>query len=306
MIRLMRLLPLTLLVLTALALVACSGASGSDSASGDPSAGDDLFVSNGAQVLSASAERFEQEIASLEGGLEMTVAADGMDFGVDADFAFEAPDKMYMAMTMSGDDGSGFSLSDFGTTELLVRDGVYYFSMPLFGGWVSMSLDSMGLTGADLQEFEDMLSTDVAFDYQALVDAFGGVEFAGEEEVDGRDMLHYSVSAELADTLAALSGTFDSAAGGVDQLPVGEVSGPITMDIWIGADDYLPYLMTMDVSLSTSEDGDLSLDMTMHIDAYNGDVTIPDAPDDATSFADLFGGEDGDDPFGFGDFFEAP
>ncbi len=304
MLRSMRLLFLTLLVLTALVFVACSGASGSDNASGDPFAGDDLFVSNGVEVLSASADRFEQEITSLEGGLEMTVVADGMDFGIDADFAFEAPDKMHMMMTMSGGDGTGLDLGDFGTTEFLVRDGTYYFTMPFFGGWMSMSLDDAGLTGADLDEMQDLLSTSSAFDYQALVDAFGGVDFVGEEEVGGRDMLHYSVSADLADAMAALSGALDSTSGGVDQLSVDDVAGPIAMDIWIGADDYLPYLVTMDIDLSTPEEGDLSIEMTMHIDAYNADVTIPDAPSDAVSFGDMFGGEDGDDFFGFGDLFE--
>ena len=300
----MKLLFLTLLVLTALAFVACGGASGSDSAGGDPFAGDDLFVSNGVEVLSASADRFEQEITSLEGGLEMTVVADAMDFGVDADFAFEAPDKMHMVMTMSGDDGTGLDLGDLGTTEFLVRDGTYYFTMPLFGGWMSMSLDDIGLTGEDLDEIQDMLSTDSAFDYRALVDAFGGVDFAGEEEVDGRDMLHYSVSADLADAMAALSGALDSTSSGVDGLPVDDVTGPIAMDLWIGADDYLPYLVTMDIDLSTPEEGDFSIAMTMRIDAYNADVTIPDAPSDAVSFGEMFGGEDGDDFFGFGDLFE--
>lgn len=305
MLRSMRFLFLTLLVLAALALVACSGADGSDSTSGDPSAGDDLYVSNGTDVLAASADRFEQDITSLEGGLEMTVAADGMDFGIDADFAFEAPDQMHMKMTMSGDDGAGGDLGDLGTTEFLILDGTYYFLMPFFGGWMSLSLDDVGLSGADLGEMQDLLSTDAAFDYQGLVDAFGGVEFAGEEEVDGRDMLHYSVSADLADALAAISGAFDSATEGTGMPPLGDVSGPIAMDIWIGADDYLPYLITMDIGLSSPEDGNLSIDMTMHIDAYNGDVTIPDAPSDAISFSDMFGGEDGDGPFGFGDLFDA-
>ncbi|HEY5626117.1 MAG TPA: hypothetical protein VIT93_06485 [Dehalococcoidia bacterium] len=301
----MKLLPLALFTLIALALVACSGADGSDSTTRDLSA-DGLFVSNGVEVLSASADRFEQEINSLDGSLEMAIVADGMDLGVDADFAFEAPDKMHMALTMSGDDGTGVDLGDFGTTELLVRDGTYYFTMPLFGGWMSLSLDDAGLTGTDLGEIEDLLSTSSAFDYQALVDAFGGVDFVGEEEVDGRNMLYYSVSTELADALGALSGAYDSTSGGTDLFPVDDVTGPIEMDIWIGTDDYLPYLVTMDISLSTPEDGDLSLDMTMRIDAYNGDVTIPDAPSDAASFGDLFGGEGGEDPFGFGDLFEGP
>ena len=298
----MKLLTLTLVVLTALLFVACGDASGSDSASGAPIAADDLFVSDGVQVLSASADRFEREITSLEGGLEMTVVADGVDFGVDADFAFDAPDKMHMVMTMSGGDGTGLDLGDLGTTEFLVRDGTYYFTMPFFGGWMSLSLDDIGLTGADLDEIQDQLSTSSAFDYQALVDALGGVDFVGEEEVDGRTMLHYGVSADLADALAALSGVFDSTAG--DGLPVDDITGPIAMDIWIGADDYLPYLLTMDVDLSPPETGELSIVMTMRIDAYNADVTIPEAPSDAVSFAEMFGGEDGADFFGFGDLVE--
>ncbi len=304
----MRLLILALPVLAALAIVACSGGGGSESARDDPAAGDDLFVSNGVQVLAASADRFEQEVTSLEGSLEMTLAVDDMDFGVDAEFAFEAPDNMHMAITMSGGDGVGVDLSDLGTTELLVRDGTYYFTMPFFGGWISLSLDDLGLTGTDAAEIQDLLSAASAFDYQALVDAFGSVEFAGEEEVDGRNLLHYSVSAELADALAALSGALDSASGGTDMLPTDGVAGPIAMDIWIGADDYLPYLVTMDIGLSSPEGGDLSIDMTVRIDAYNADVTIPDAPTDVVSFGDMFGdmfgGEDGGDPFGFGDLFE--
>lgn len=304
MLRPMRLLSVTLPVLAALVLAACSGASGSGDTGGAPAAGDELFVSNGLEVLSASAERFEEEITSMEGSLEISVVADGMDFGLDADFAFDAPDAMYMAMTMSGDDGSGYDVGVLGTMELLIRDDVYYFSMPLFGGWVSMSLDSMGLSGTELDEMKGMLAGSAAFDYQALVDAFGDVEFVGEEAVGGRDMLHYSVSTDLEEAIAALSAAFDSAGGGVDQYTVDGVGGPITMDIWVGADDYLPYLMTMDFELTAPGEAAFSMDMTMRVDAYNSDVSIPDAPDDALSFDNVFGGE-GDAPFDLGDLFGA-
>lgn len=236
----------------------------------------------------------------MEGGIEMDMSGQGMDISADLDFAFDSPDKMYMSMTMSGDDGSGLDLSSFGSMEFLIRDNVYYMNVPFFGGWVYMSLDDVGLTEEDLDEIEAMLSTNAAFDYEALVEAFGGVDFVGEEELDGRQVLHYSVSVDIADVMGSL-GSFDSSGLGLDSVPVEDVTGPINMDIWVGADDLLPYKMTMDMEASVPGQGTFTMDMLMHIDSYNSEVTIPPAPANATSFEELFGGLFGDPEGGLGD-----
>jgi hypothetical protein len=226
-----------------------------------------------------------------------------MDVSMDADFAFRSPDGAYISMEISGDNGMGGDLGDVGTLEMLIRDGNFYMNFALFGGWVYYPIDEMGLTGEDFEEFADLSSLDAAFDYDALVEAFGEVEFVGEENIDGRDLLHYAVSVDLEDVVDSL-GAIDSG-GSFSDLPTEASLTPLAMDIWVGADDLLPYQLTMDVSGSVTGQGAFSMDMTIYIDAYNTDVTIPPAPADAVSMEELFGegfidegsvGDEVDDP----------
>jgi hypothetical protein len=341
-----RLLALLLLAFAALTFAACGGTSakddpGDEAAASDDAAGDeggdaadgdddsdsaddgsedggsnggqagndDLVAANGTAVLGASAEAFSEEITSMEGHLEMVMSGGGMNMTIDAGFAFLAPDKAYMSMAMAGDDGSGMDLGDLGTMEVLIRDDTFYMNIAFFGGWVYFPIDELGLTEADLADIEEMLSLDSTFDYQALVDAFGDVEFVGEEQVDGRDLLHYSVSVDFADLVGALGALESTGEDGYD-VPVDTVSGPIELDVWVGADDYLPYVMTINADMTAAGES-VSLQMEMHVDAYNADVTIPEAPDDAVSLEELFGGLDdgsddsGDDPLNpdWGDIF---
>jgi hypothetical protein len=325
-----RILPLTLLLLAALLFAACGGAKGSGETGESPAAtqendgsadgdnnGDDadsdddadgagptsgqpasgpgagVTVSDGVAVLGASAAEFEQEITSMEGGIEMQMTGAGMDISVTADFAFVTPDKMYMSMQMSGDDGSGTDLGSLGDMEFLILGDTYYLNFPLFGGWVYMSLDELGLTDADLQELQSTLSGSMAFDYEALIDGLGGVEFVGEEQLNGMNVLHYSISVSTEDLLAAMGG-LEAAGMGLDQVPLEGVTGPVQMDVWVGAMDLLPYKLTMDLDVSVPGQGSFAMDMLMHIDSYNSDVTIPPPPADAKSFDELFGGLFGD------------
>jgi hypothetical protein len=314
----MRLFPLILLVFAALTFAACGGSEASDApAASEPAAGDagddsgdseddagsgdasddddsggaapiadDLYVSNGVQVLGASAEAFTAEINSMEGHMEMVMSGNGMDVTMDGEFAFQSPAGAYISMEMSGDDGMGGDLSDFGTLEMLIRDGNFYMNFALFGGWVYFPVDEMGLTGEDFEEFADLSSLDAAFDYDALVEAFGDVEYVGEENVGGRALLHYAVDVSLDDAVGAL-GAIDSG-GSFSDLPTDAQLGPLAMDIWVGADDLLPYQLTMDMSGEVAGQGAFTMDLSMYIDGYNTDVTIPPAPADAVSMEELF------------------
>ena len=327
----MRFFPFILLVFAALTFAACGGSEASDDPvettpaaddaaddDGDSGAaddsddgdsggaapiGDDLYVSNGVQVLGASADAFTEEINSMEGRMKIVISGNAMDVSMDADFAFRSPDGAYISMEISGDNGMGGDLGDVGTLEMLIRDGNFYMNFALFGGWVYFPIDEMGLTGEDFEEFEDLSSLDAAFDYDALVEAFGEVEFVGEENIDGRDLLHYAVSVDLEDVVDSL-GAIDSG-GSFSDLPTEASLTPLAMDIWVGADDLLPYQLTMDVSGSVTGQGAFSMDMTIYIDAYNTDVTIPPPPADAVSMEELFGegfidegsvGDEVDDP----------
>jgi hypothetical protein len=203
---------------------------------------------------------------------------------------------MYMSLEMDGDDGSGIDIGEFGNVELIVRDGAFYMKTPLFGPqWIEMSFEDLG---ADAVEIENMLNDGSSFDYQEFVDEIEGIEFVGEQTVDGRQMLHYQVSVDASTALESFEGTLDSSStGGSSFDSFSDLSGPVSMDVWIGKSDFLPYIITMDADVTSPSTGDVTMDMTMNITGYNTDVYIPEAPADAISFEDLFGDL-------FGDLFE--
>lgn len=287
------------------------GSSGSDDSSSDnDSSGDDvfgdfgandLFASDGLAVLEASAEQYNQEITSMEATLDMHMQGGGADVSVSADLALRSPDAMYMSMQMDGDDGSGIDISQFGSMDMLVRDETVYMKSPLFGPqWIEMSFADMG---SDAFDIETMLNDASAFEYSDFVDDVDGIEFVGEENIDGHATLHYRVSMDAADAMATLQGSLDSSGTGVTD-SYADVSGPISVDIWLGKSDFLPYLMTMNADVTSPTEGSMSLDMTMKVTGYNTDVNIPDAPTDTISMEELFGNLFGDlnDDSGFGDF----
>jgi hypothetical protein len=216
----------------------------------------------------------------------MEMSGAGASFSMDADFAFQLPGAMYMSMRMSGDDGSGIDLGELGSIDMLVRDDTLYMKTILFGDdWVAAPLDGMG---AESALFEDMLSEASAFDYRHLVESLEGVEFAGEETVDGREMLHYTLTLDAADAVSALAGALDSSGSEVTETLDG-VSGPISIGLWLGKSDFLPYLMEMDMDVTSASEGSMSLQMTMQITGYNTEVDIPAVPEDAVPIEDVFG-----------------
>ncbi len=77
-----------------------------------------------------------------------------------------------------------------------------------------------------------------------------------------------------------------SAAG---DLNLDDISGPMTFDIWVDAETYLPYKFAMDGEF-TFEGEVMVLEATMLFTGYNEPVDIPAPPEDAASFADLLGG----------------
>ncbi|MEX1194132.1 MAG: DUF6612 family protein [Dehalococcoidia bacterium] len=282
-----KILSLTILALAALLLAACGG-DGGDAAGNDTTSNvdegkvnDDLFVSAGAEVLSNSAERFAAEIESMQGEMDFAITTDGETVDAHADFAFQSPDGMHMLMTMNIPQDSGVDLGEL-DFEIIARDGTMYMTMPLFGGWMSMDLDDLGV---DAEGLQDMLESGSPFDYQQLVDAFGEVKFVGEETLDGRVVVHYSVSADMANVLDSFAESLEGS--GAELGEAGDISGPMTLDIWVGKDDYLPYQMTMDAAVDTA-DGAFAMELTISVSGYNDPVDIPDAPADALPFDEFF------------------
>jgi hypothetical protein len=163
----LRLLPLFVLVFAALAFVACGGSSESTQPPSAPTEGaanandnaadDDLFVSNGAEVLGRSSAAFaSDDVHSFTGALHMSFQLGTTGFDQSATFASQ-DDDFYMEMTIGGgEDASGFGelFSALGDTKLLARDGTVY--MYFFGAWLSVSPSDVG---ADEQDLEDLLDS---------------------------------------------------------------------------------------------------------------------------------------------------
>ena len=111
------------------------------------------------------------------------------------------------------------------------------------------------------------------------------VEDLGDETIDGETYRHYRGTVDFADLIAA----FNDAAGASEGLDLGDVSGPLTFDVWLDPDSYLPYKMTASGEFDFGADA-LVFDAEMLFTSYNEPVDIPGAPQDAVSLTEMFSG----------------
>ncbi len=294
-------MPLPLLAALLLVVaVACAGGSGGQGTSSQPApdqtsdqpAGDvsQPLVSNAIEVLGKSAERFQQEVESLQAEMEFSVESSAFSMGATADFAFQAPNKMHMTMKLNFSDGTATvtDLSELGNIEMLLLGDEVYMNTP-FTGWVSMSLAEMG---ADAEQLQSLLSSHSPFDYGAIIEQLGGqVKDMGQESLDGGTYNHYRVTMDLADVMAAISDSL----GATDSLPSADLSGPVTLDLWVDPDTFLPHKLTAGGTLQIASEA-MVFDMTMRFLDYNQPVEIPAPPPDAQPLQSLFQGDSS--PFG--------
>lgn len=282
--RLWKTLPAFLTVFL-LALAAACGGDGNDSSSSasdePPGAASEPIVANAADVFGPSVEAFQEQVESgrAEFGMEMSFG----DVHVDAngEMAF-TEDGMYMSFVMNG---GGLDLGDLGTFEMLALGDQFY--MKMFGEWyvfdASEFSDAFGELDGDIEDQS-------IIDYESLVDAFGEqVEDFGEEELDGATFRHYRVSVDMIDLLdSVMDSVSDTTAFGLDDLDLQSSDFPMVMDVWVEPDSMLPHLMDVDASLEF-EGETMEMSMSMRFFDYNEDVDLPDPPDDAQPFDDLFG-----------------
>lgn len=270
---------------------ACSSGGGSNDQSSEKPAGGDaaeLVASNPTVALAASSERFKQNVESLQADFTFTMAAGGFSMGGNGDFAYKSPDQLYMKMNLTGAAGAGIDFSQFGAFELLVLGDRIYMHVPFVSqDW---AVASLGDFGADAEKFKEMLAGHSPFDYQGLVKKLGGqVENLGQEPADGHSYQHYRVTVDVANVMDALSDAFGSS-GTVDASSIrsGGFSGPITMEMWVDTDTLLPHKLTAAGAFDVKAQH-ATFAMTMNFREYNGTVKLPDAPQDAKPFKDLFG-----------------
>lgn len=310
----MRFLPLVLVALLALVLAACGGGGSDDDSSGDSSQdvttddgnsrdsvsgdnGSDAeevdYVADAQAVLAQSAQKFEADsVTSAQGDVTFDFSMGTMAINGTADFRFQSPAGMYMTMGFEGGDSQSLiDFSQLGRFEVLVRDGAAYMNIPILGGWMVLTAEDMQAFGGD--SVTSLLDNGSLFDYSGFVEngAINGIEFVGTEDVNGTSTLHYAVSGTLADLIASFSDALGATGSNAlsDQVLASDVNGPVTMDVWIGADDYLPYKVTAAGNITGPDGSALVMNVGATFHGYNEPVTIPDAPADAQPFSAVLG-----------------
>jgi len=272
---LIRTLPLALAAsLLVLFALACKSGGGDQTWGGDTSG--DLVSADPVEVLAASGERFEQDVNSLQAELLFSINAGGFVMNASSEMAFQAPDQMHATMDLTG----------LGTFEMLLLGSELYMNMP-GQGWVAISLDDAGLgdLGLDPSTLRDVMTDHSLVDYQELVRSLGGeVDDLGEETVDGGTFQHYRAAMDFGD----MAGAFSDAFGATSDLGLDDVSGPLTLDVWVDADTTLPHKLTATGEFAFGA-GSMVFEATMRFFGYNEPVEIPGAPPDAVPFA-LLGG----------------
>lgn len=248
----------------------------SDSGDGSGGASGDLVSAAPLEVLSASADSFQEEVESLQMEMEFTVNAGGFVVDSTSEMAFRAPDQMHMTMELTG----------LGSFEMLMLGTDIYMNIPM-QGWVVMSMDdlSLGELGVDIATFQEMFSDHSVVDYAAIIESLeGGIEDLGEETVDGGTYRHYRGTMDFADLSAAFADAF-RATGDMD---MENVSGPLSFDVWVDPDTLLPHVLTASGEFALGADT-MAFDASMRVFGYNEPVEIPGPPEDAVPFA-LLGG----------------
>ncbi len=274
---LFRALPLTLVAMLIVLAAACGGTSKTTS---DQSS--DLGSSDPLEVLTSSVQSLQGEVDSVETELEFSLNISGFDVEVRSETAFQAPDQMHMTLALTGQ----------GEFEMLLLGTDIYMNVP-GQGWIVMSLEELGPDGSDLGDlgvdiatFQDLLSDHSLIDYAALVQGVDGeVEDLGDETIDGATYRHYRGTVDFASLIAAFNDAFDT----IPDLDSEDASGPLTFDVWVDPDTYLPYKMTTSGEFDFGA-GALVFDAEMLFTSYNEPVEIPDAPQDAVSLSEMFSG----------------
>lgn len=260
-----RVLPLALAATLFVLAAACSS-SGGDTVSLSPE-----------EVLTSSAESFQDEVQSVESELEFSINAGGLELATTSQLTYQAPDQMHLAMAATG----------VGEFEMLALGSEMYINVPSIG-WISFSLDDAGLEeiGLDAAALEKTFSDHSVLDYATLIQSVDSdVEDLGDETLDGATYRHYRGSVDF----AVIAAAFSDASGASSGLGLDEVSGALTFDVWVDPDSYLPYKLTSSGEFPFGIDS-LAFDATMFFTGYNESVDIPDAPADAIPLAGLLAG----------------
>jgi hypothetical protein len=260
--------------------IACGGGGGEQTSSApvDP----ELLLADPSAALGASAQRFEEQIESVEAQFSFEFGMEGFVMGADGHFAYQAPDSVHMTMEMTGGDDESFNLGELGPIEMLLLGDQVYMNTG-FTGWMTMSLDDLG---ADADSLREMMDTHAPLDFQALVDGLNAeVQNLGSEEVGGNTYTRLRITTDLATVLDAMADSVSDDSFGAGMF---DVSGPMTMDILMNPETLLPYTFEANGDFGFGGES-MEFKMAFKFYDYNGPVDIPAAPEDAVPFDEGFG-----------------
>jgi hypothetical protein len=173
-----------------------------------------------------------------------------------------------------GDQSSVVDLSQLGTFEVLVRDDEFFINIPFLGGWFTITDEDMPESSVSIS---DMLSRGSPFDFSGLAGALGGgVEYIGEDEIDGRATVHYQLTGDLQSLIGSFSDALAATGDNAFSDQIGQRDNRTGNDRCLGGkSDFLPYKLTGEATIDTGETGVLTLDLVATFSDYNGDVDIP-------------------------------
>ena len=261
--------------------VACGGG-GEEQTSSEP-VDPGLLVSNPSAALVASAQRFDEEIESVEAEYSFEFGMDGFAMGAGGHFAYRAPDSVHMTMEMSGGDDELFDLGAMGPIEMLVLGDDFYMNSGMTG-WMTMSLDDLG---ADADSLREMMDMHAPLDFQTLIDGMDAeVKNLGPVEVGGNTYTRLQITTDLATAMDAMADSVSDETFGAGLF---DVSGPMTMDILMNPNTLLPYTFEANGDFNMGGES-MEFKMAFKFYDYNGPVDIPAAPEDAAPFSEGLGG----------------
>jgi hypothetical protein len=219
------------------------------------------------ELVMESARALANDVQSFRGRFQMNISLDGQRVNSGGDMVFQAPDKMHMTMNISGQ-----------TFEMLALLPDMYMRVP-GQGWYVLNGQALGFSPDVLSEY---MNNRGLFDYEAQAAVLTGIVQAPDETIDGVPYLRLQGTLDFQTLLAALPpGVVDTSAPGVVTM-----SGPVQMDILLDKATHLPRRQTVSMDLDVNG-STMSMDMRMAITEYNGEVIIPDAPDDARPLESL-------------------
>jgi len=99
----------------------------------------------------------------------------------------------------------------------------------------------------------------------------------GRDTVDGKSYLHYRTDIKIEDVMSSLGELFGQT------IPTDVLSGPMTMDMWLDPDGYLPYKYLIAATFNASQQS-MGFQMTMRYLDYNKPVPIPTPPPNAKPY----------------------